>query len=38
MELIKMQQSKFFKEFPIFGVGVKNFRHESNKEKYKNLI
>ena len=28
---------KIFKEFPIFGVGVKNFRHESNKEKYKNL-
>ena len=28
---------KIFKEFPIFGVGIKNFRHESNKEKYKNL-
>ncbi len=28
---------KIFKEFPIFGVGVKNFRYESNKEKYKNL-
>jgi len=28
---------KIFKEFPIFGVGVKNFRHESNKEKYKNI-
>ena len=27
---------KIFKEFPIFGVGVKNFRYESNKEKYKN--
>ena len=28
---------KIFKEFPIFGVGVKNFRYESSKEKYKNL-
>ena len=25
---------KIFYEFPIFGVGVKNFRHESNKTKY----
>jgi len=28
---------KIFKEYPLFGVGVKNFRHESIKDKYKNL-
>ena len=28
---------RIFKEYPIFGVGVKNFRHESIKDKYKNL-
>jgi O-antigen ligase len=27
---------KIFEEFPIFGVGVKNFRIESAKEKYRN--
>ena len=25
---------KIFYEFPLFGVGIKNFRHESIKEKY----
>ena len=28
---------KIFKEFPLFGVGVKNFRAESGKKKYENL-
>ena len=27
---------KIFNEFPIFGVGIKNFRYESGKEKYFN--
>jgi O-antigen ligase len=27
---------KIFKEYPIFGVGIKNYRIESGKEKYKN--
>ena len=27
---------KIFKEYPIFGIGVKNFRIESGKEKYRN--
>tara|TARA_B110001454_G_C12687541_1_gene420831 strand:- start:295 stop:1542 length:1248 start_codon:yes stop_codon:yes gene_type:complete len=27
---------KIFKEYPIFGIGIKNYRIESNKEKYKN--
>jgi O-antigen ligase len=27
---------KIFKDFPVFGVGLKNFRYESNKEKYAN--
>jgi len=25
---------KIFYEYPVFGVGIKNFRHESKKEKY----
>ena len=28
---------RIFKEFPLFGVGVKNFRTESGKKKYENL-
>ena len=28
---------KIYKEFPIFGVGIKNFRYESNKDKYENI-
>jgi O-antigen ligase len=27
---------KIFYDFPLFGVGIKNFRHESIKEKYNN--
>ena len=27
---------KIFKEYPVFGVGIKNFRHESGKPKYFN--
>ncbi|MDA7572699.1 O-antigen ligase family protein [Candidatus Pelagibacter sp.] len=27
---------KIFEEYPIFGIGIKNFRTESAKEKYKN--
>ena len=27
---------KIFYEYPIFGVGIKNFRYESSKDKYKN--
>jgi len=27
---------KIFKEYPVFGVGIKNYRFESSKEKYKN--
>ena len=27
---------KIFKEYPIFGVGIKNFRYESGKQKYFN--
>ena len=27
---------KMFKEYPYFGVGIKNFRNESGKNKYKN--
>ena len=27
---------KIFQEYPYFGVGIKNFRNESSKSKYKN--
>ena len=28
---------KIFYEYPLFGVGIKNFRQESNKDKYKDM-